>query len=143
MCRTGAIIPGGNPGLSPTSAPFHQQWTAQQVIDVFIAHGLEVGEYYATEDDYWAAPYNPPSVPFETTRFIIPSLCETCGGRILLFSDPNDLMLTKNYYLEIGRANAFLFSWVIYKDNVLVQLNGFVEKGTMTKYEAALHSLGE
>ena len=129
-------------GQSPTDAPFVRRWTTQQVIDVFVAHGLEVGSYYLTTDDYWAAPQAPPAVPNQMMRFFIPTLCDTCGGRILSFENPDDLLLTKYYYIEIGRANAFLFSWVLEKDNILVQLNGFVEKESVRKYEAALNSLG-
>ena len=127
------------PTSKPNVAPVFQMWTSQDVIAVFVELELEVGEYYTmTKDDYGASPY----VAVEGTRFLIPSLCETCGGRILVFANIEDLELSKSYYVELGRQSALFFSWVFEKDNVLVQINGDLDEGAAAEYEDALNSLG-
>jgi hypothetical protein len=47
----------------------------------------------------------------------------------------------KNYYNELGRQSAALFSWVFVKDNILIQINGDLPETTARKYEAAIIDL--
>jgi len=118
-----------------TSTPEFKQWTSSQVIEAFKAAGLEVENPRAmTKDDYGMAPM----LAIEGTRFLIPSLCPDCGGRVLSFSSQEDLETTKAYYIELGRSSAAFFSWVFTKDNILVQINGELPEETAKQYEAAL-----
>jgi len=91
-----------------------------------------------TKDDYGMAPMT----AVEGIRFLIPSLCPDCGGRVLSFASPEDLEMTKAYYVELGRASAIFFSWVFVKDNILVQINGDLPEERAKQYEVALGAIG-
>jgi len=109
------------------------------VIEAFKDAGLEVeGARPMTKDDYGIAPMT----AVEGTRFLIPSLCLDCGGRVFNFASPEDLEVTKAYYVELGRASAMFFSWVFVKDNILVQINGDLPEEKAKQYEATLNAMG-
>jgi len=91
-----------------------------------------------TKDDYGLAPMT----AVEGTRFLIPSLCPDCGGRALSFASPQNLEVTKVYYVELGQASAMFFSWVFVKDNILVQINGDLPEEKAKQYEVALNAIG-
>lgn len=90
-----------------------------------------------TKDDYGLAPMT----AVEGMRFLIPSLCPDCGGRVLSFASSEDLEVTKAYYAELGRASAIFFSWVFVKDNILVQINGDLPEEKAKQYEAVLDAM--
>lgn len=124
----------------PSPTPTFQRWTSRDVVEAFKSASLEVEEARPmTKDDYGMAPMR----AIEGTRFLIPSLCSDCGGRIFSFSSQEDLNLTKTYYEELGKSSAMFFSWVFVKDNILVQINGDLPEEQAKKYEAALNSLGQ
>ena len=124
------------PTLQPT--PEFQKWTSEQAIEAFKKKNLEAEETRSmTKDDYGLAPM----VAVEGTRFLIPSLCATCGGRVMSFSTPGHLEAAKTYYDELGKNNALFFSWVFVKDNILVQINGDLPEEQARLYEAALEEL--
>lgn len=123
----------------PTPTPPFEKWTSEQVIKAFKAAGLEAEEIRPmTKDDYGMAPMT----AVEGTRFLIPSLCSDCGGRVFSFASPEDLEMMKAYYVELGRVSAIFFSWVFVKDNILVQINGDLPEEKAKQYEAALDAMG-
>ncbi|HDD61369.1 MAG TPA: hypothetical protein ENF22_02405 [Chloroflexi bacterium] len=122
----------------PTPAPKFQAWTSEQAIEAFKTANLEAENTRPmTKDDYGAAPF----VAEEGTRFFIPSLCADCGGRAISFSNREDLDLVKNYYVELGEASSWFFSWVFEKDNILIQINGDLPEEQALKYQAALDNM--
>ena len=124
------------PTLTPT--PVYARWNSVQVAEVFKSAGLEVGEYRPmTVEDFGAAPL----VAIEGTQILIPSLCATCGGRILSFETQGNLDATKAYYDALGSGSAILFSWTFTKDNILVQINGTLPEEKARAYETALSNL--
>ncbi len=116
------------------SCSSNKQLTANNIVDSFISADLEVVQPEPMKkDDYGLAPY-----VCEGTHFFIPSLCEDCGGRIFICDTDEDLELLKNYYEELGRVSAVFFSWVLTKDNVLIQINGALDEDVAKKYEEAI-----
>ena len=90
-----------------------------------------------TKDDYGIAPM----LAEEGIRFLIPSLCWDCGGRILSFKGQEGLEKTKEYYVGLGEASAIFFSWNFEKDNILVQINGDLPGQKANLYKEALESM--
>ena len=130
--------PTSTPEPSPTLS--FQKWTSTEVAEAFQSASLEAENTRPmTKDDYGAAPMR----AIEGTRFIVPSICPDCGGRIMSFSNQEDLEITKAYYEEIGKNSAILFSWVFVKDNILVQINGSLAEEKAKQYESALLTLGQ
>lgn len=122
----------------PTPTVAYVIWNGQNVVDAFKSAGLEAeGTYQMTKDDYGLAPL----MTVEGIRFLIPSLCSDCGGRIMVFDDPTGLEATKAYYEEMGKSSAALFSWVFVKDNILVQINGDLPEDKALQYQATLETL--
>jgi hypothetical protein len=122
----------------PSPTPKFHKWTTKQVVEAFKSAGLEVeNPRPMTKDDYGFVPMR----AIEATRFIIPSLCPDCGGRIFSFATQEDLEITKMYYEELGKASALFFSWLFVKDNILVQINGDLPEEQARKYENALNTL--
>lgn len=108
--------------------------TAADVIAAFRRAGLEAeGPTRMQPKNYGMAPY-----VCKGTRFLIPSLGEDAGGRI--FDCPNDADrdAIATYYREMGRKSAFMFSWVLVKGRIVVQINGDLDEEIAGKYEAAL-----
>lgn len=115
-------------------APEH---TPQDVIDAFQAAGLEAES--PTEmgpDDYGAAP-----LVGDGMRFLIPSLGEGNGGRIIAVSDENEREQLVEFYESLGESSAAFFSWVFTKDNIVVQINGSLDEEVARQYEEALNNL--
>jgi hypothetical protein len=111
--------------------------TPDDVIAAFKAAGLEAESTYPlTKEDYGAAPY-----VGEGVRFLVPSLCADCGGRVFSLENTQDLEALKNYYDSLGEASALFFSWVFTDENILVQINGDMDEATARQYEAALNGL--
>lgn len=128
--------PSSTPEVTPT--PIYALWTVDQVVQEFEDAGLKVGEYYPmTVDDFGLAPY----VATDAVRFMIPTICADCGGRIFAFDDPEKLAVTKEYYDKLGEQSAYFFSWTFTKDNILVQINGDLPEEKAKQYQAALDQL--
>jgi hypothetical protein len=128
--------------LTPTPAasatPEFMKWSAADAVAALTAAGVEFADARPmTKDDYGLAPMT----AAEGIRFMIPSLCEDCGGRLYSFADLKDLELMEAYYVELGRSSAILFSWVFTQDNILIQINGQLPEETARKYETAIKSL--
>jgi hypothetical protein len=130
------VPPTATPLATPTSV--YVKWKVSQVIDVLKKAGLEVEKTsIMTKDDYGLAPMS----ATEGIRFLVPSLCSDCGGRLFSFATTDDLKLTQDYYLKLGKSSAAFFSWVFVKDNILIQINGTLPEATARKYEAALNNM--
>ena len=130
--------------VPPTSMPTSDdssnfiKYKSQQVIEAFVDAGLDgLQAYVMTKDDYGLAPL----VAIEGTRFIIPSLCQDCGGRVMSFASQEDLDRTESYYVEMGKQSAMFFSWTFVKDNILIQINGDLPEETAKLYETALNKM--
>jgi len=135
---TNTVGPATAPALPPTQTTTFQKWSSSQVVNAFQSAGLEAENARPmTRDDYGMAPMT----AIEGTRFLIPSLGEDRGGRILSFASQQDLEQTQQYYVELGRSSALFFSWVFAKDNVLVQINGDLPEDKARQYEAALNAM--
>jgi hypothetical protein len=110
--------------------------SAANVLAAFKANGLEAESTYTMKPkDYGLGPYLG-----RGTRFIIPSLCSDCGGRIFDFDNANDLSAVENYYVSLGKASAALFSWTFKNGNVLMQINGTLPEDQAFKYRDILMS---
>lgn len=86
-----------------------------------------------TKVDYRLAP-----MVCDGYRFMIPSLGEDKGGRVFVCSDATEQEKLANYYTELGKSSAILFSWVLQKGNVLVQINGDLDEAAAKQYEQAI-----
>ena len=130
------VPPTATPQATPTSV--YVKWKVSQVIDVLKKAGLEVEKASnMTKDDYGLAPMS----ATEGIRFLVPSLCSDCGGRLYSFATADDLRLSQDYYVKLGKISAAFFSWVFVKDNVLIQIGGTLPEATARKYEAALNNM--
>lgn len=140
--ETPTAIPTDTPVPEPTPEPTptveevsFQVWSADDVLAAFDSHGVELGEVRPmTRDDFGPAPY----VAVEAMRFLVPSLGEGRGGRLLIFDEQEDLDITRHYYVELGEAGTMFFSHVFSRDNVLIQINGDMPDEQAATYEAAL-----
>jgi hypothetical protein len=121
-----------------TPTPAYQKWNNDQVIAAFQAAGVEMKDPRPmTKDDYGLSPMS----AIMGTRFLTPSVCADCGGRIFTFATPKDLEISQTYYTNLSKVSAALFSWVFVKDNILVQINGDMKEEQARKYETVLKNL--
>ncbi len=110
--------------------------TPEQLAATFKAVGLEAENVRPlTKDDYGLAPFVGSGV-----RFLIPSLCEDCGGRIFQVDNADDLARLKAYYDDLSKVSAAFFSWVFVRGGTLVQINGDLPEERARNYESALNS---
>lgn len=122
---------------SPTPTPTFDRWTLEQAAEAIQAAGLEFeSPRPMTGDDYGLAPVT----AGEGIRFLIPSLCPECGGRLMWFDDPQALEMIKIYYETLGE-NPLYFSWVFQRDNILLQINGDLPEDQAMLYKTALEDL--
>ncbi len=84
--------------------------------------------------DYGPAPYVAKGV-----RFLIPSICDDCGGRAFV-GTKEEIAALQHYYVEMGKGSALLFSWVFVTPDgkAMVQINGELPEDQARKYEQAL-----
>ena len=122
----------------PTPTFTFQKWSYQQAQQAIMNAGLEFENVREmTTDDYGLAPMN----ALEGYRFIIPSLCADCGGRLYIFDDPQKLSQMKEYYDGLAEVSAMFFSWVFVQDNVLVQISGDLPEAQALQYQQALANM--
>ena len=122
----------------PTPTSTFQKWSLEDARNAIVEAGLEFEEYYEmTNDDYGLAPMN----AVEAWRFLIPSLCADCGGRIYSFDDPAKLAAMKEYYDKLGEASAIFFSWTFVKGNILIQISGDLSETQALLYQQALANI--
>lgn len=75
------------------------------------------------------------------TRFLIPSLGTNNGGRIFDVSNASERQGLANYYIDLGKQSAMLYSHVFTYKNIVVQINGELDDAKAKKYQAALLKL--
>ena len=130
--------PPGLPQPSTLTPSGFVVWDVQQVLEAILAAGLEASDSRPMiSDDYGLVPM----LALEGIRFYIPSICSDCGGRIMSFADAEKLQIVRDYYGQMGRFSAVLFSWVFVKDNILVQINGELPEADAREYQAVLINL--
>lgn len=130
------VVTSTPPPPTPTLA--FQKWTLEDAQEVIQAAGLEFEDVREmTKDDYGFAPMN----ALQAWRFIIPSLCSDCGGRIYSFDDSEKLALMKDYYEKLSESSAMFFSWTFAKDNILIQISGDLPEEKALRYQEALENL--
>jgi hypothetical protein len=124
------------PEATPTQA--FTIWNSTEVVEAFRDARLDVGNTWSmTKADHGLDPI----VVLEGTRFLIPSLCADCSGRVFSFGDSKNFELAVAYYEELAKISAIYFSWLFVRDNILVQINGNLPEATALRYSAALQSL--
>jgi hypothetical protein len=89
-----------------------------------------------TKDDYGFAP-----LVGEGVRFLVPSICPDCGGRVFVVSNKDERDRLRGYYEELAKGSAMLFSWVFERGDVIVQINGDLPEEQARKYEAVIQAL--
>jgi len=118
----------------PSSVP------SSSVVAAFAAAGLEAtSPTPMTTADFGLAP----RLTTDGTHFLLPSLCATCGGRVLSFTNVADLHTTKAYYDSLGAQGTTYFSWTFANEGklVLVQINGELPQAQAAKYGAVVSGL--
>lgn len=117
---------GGGTAVTPTD-----------VITAFQEAGLEAETPMPmTADDYGLAP-----MVGEGVRFLIPSLGEDKGGRVIVTDNSEDAEKLVTYYTSLGEASALFFTWAFRNGNTVVQINGDLPESTARQYEAALNAM--
>lgn len=61
------------------------------------------------------------------------------NARLFLFKSDEDLEETQNYYDELGKSSAILYSHTYKKNNYLLQMNGEIDDATFNKYKKSLN----
>ncbi len=114
-----------------------KEFTGDDVIAAFKSAGLEAEDPRAmTQDDYGLGPFVGAG-----TRFFLPSLCDDCGGRIIITDNNEDTEAVRDYYVTLGETSAAFFSWVTVRDNIVLQMNGDLPEDQFRQYEAALNAM--
>lgn len=114
--------------------------TPQDVLAAFAAAGLEAESptVFASVEDWGPLPMGEAGL-----RFLIPSLCDDCGGRIFLFKDSDQADRAMEYYESLGEESALLFTWAFRQGNLVVQINGDLPEEEARRYEEVLNGLGQ
>jgi hypothetical protein len=108
--------------------------TAERVIEAFKAAGLEAENPTPMgKDDYGVGP-----MVGEGMRFFLPSLAEGAGGRVIAVDDADERKRLFDYYNDLKKQSAALFSWVYEHENIVLQINGKLPEDQAKKYEEAL-----
>jgi hypothetical protein len=125
-----------------TSAPVPQREgdpiTAKDVVTAFGAAGLEAG----SPTPMAASDYGRGPVVGQGLRFLVPSICSDCGGRVVTGTS-DELKALKRYYDSFGGRASALFSWTFLNEaaGVLVQINGELPEDQAAEYEKVVQGL--
>lgn len=92
---------------------------------------------FEAEDSFKMSPRNYGMAPYvcDGYRFYIPSLGNNAGGRLFVCNNKKDQQLLANFYRDLGRKSAALFSWVFEKGNVILQMNGEMDEPMAMEYK--------
>jgi len=122
---------------SRTTSNVRTSWQSIDVVNAFLDAGLECADPQPLVVNDGTAPF----IADEATRFMLPSICDGCSGRIYSFSDQSQLDQARNYYIGLGEQDPQYFSWLYVRDNILVQLNGRMPEEQARLYRQALMSM--
>ncbi|PHK48573.1 hypothetical protein [Staphylococcus edaphicus] len=105
----------------------------KQVIQSFKDHHLHVSNVKDMDkEDFGAAPMKAKEAKiFEVEK--------NKNARIMRFTSDDDLKETKQYYDELGKSSAILYSHTYVKNNYLLQMNGDIADSTFEKYKKVLN----
>lgn len=118
--------------VSPTTAI-----TPDAVLAAFQEANLEAADARPmTVNDYGLAPMGE-----EGLRFMLPSVCTDCGGRIIRYESSDAAAKGKAFYDELGKSSAAFFSWAFQNGPIVVQINGDLPEEQARQYEAVLADL--
>lgn len=141
---TATSLPTNTPLPAPTKtatavpATF-AKWTLAQFTAAIQAAGLEyAAPRPMTKTDYGFAPY---VCTDGAIRFLLPSVCADCGGRLYNCANQADRDSLAKYYADLGKSSAAFFSWVFARDNLLIQINGDLPEPKARAYETVLNGL--
>lgn len=110
--------------------------TPDDAIAAFQAAGLEAeAATTMTATDYGMAPKVGTG-----KRFLVPSLCADCGGRVFA-GKADELATLEAYYTSLGKQSAILYSHVYRHNGLLIQLNGSLPEDKAIRYKTALEGL--
>ncbi|MGQ9502690.1 MAG: hypothetical protein ACUVSF_03165 [Anaerolineae bacterium] len=109
-------------------------WQSVDVVNAFLDAGLECEDPQSLAVNDGTAPF----IAEEAIRFMLPSVCNGCSGRIYSFNDQGQLDRARNYYIGLGEQDPQYFSWLYVRDNILVQLNGRMPEEQARLYRQAL-----
>lgn len=133
-------IPTDVPTLVPTSVTESQGFEFQKydstdAIAAFQNAGLEVGSIIPEVQEAGGLR---PNTWVEGNRFLIPSLGDDRGGRVLSFASQNDLRIIEDYYKGFS---GFLASWVSVKHNLVLQVGADLPREQWLQYEKVFQAL--
>jgi hypothetical protein len=134
---TVAPVPAAAKPVVPTAQAKSGQWTPEQVIAAFKAAGLEA----ESPTKMGRQDYGPAPLVGEGMRFLIPSLCADCGGRVFAVAATDERDRLATHYRDLAKQSAFFYSHVFVRDNIVVQINGDLKDDQAAKYEAVLKTL--
>lgn len=108
--------------------------TGAEVIAAFKKAGLEAeAPTRLRPKDYGHAPY-----VCKGTRFLIPSIGNDAGGRVFECATDEERDAIAEHYQRLGKLSATMFSWVLVKGRIVVQINSDLDEEKVEKYRAAL-----
>jgi hypothetical protein len=114
-----------------------QPLTAQDVVAAFEVAGLEAEDVREmAAEDYGLVP-----MAEEGLYFLLPSVCEDCGGRAMLFESEEQAERVMTYYEAVAESSPAFSSWAYRRGPLVVQLNGELSEEQAKRYEEVLNSL--
>lgn len=114
----------------------------ESVVKAFEEAGLDFEAKELKRDDMGMAPWKHD----DGRRILIPQLGEDSGGRLLYFAEKAPMYDVLNYYEEMGKESAMLYSHLFTAENdgfYLLQISGELEESEAKKFEKALREIGD
>lgn len=119
-------------------------WRCEDAIAAFEQAGLGVAApYVMSEEDYGLIPMTAvKGMRFVIPGLVVPGVCLSCGGRVFAFDSQDDMGLVVRYYQVLYDLDSLFPSWLFVRDNILVQISGYMAEEEAREYEAVLHGMG-
>jgi len=136
---TSSAAPTQSPTAEPSASPTAEAVgvSLEEIAEAFRNSGVEIGEVR----EMTVADYGPAPKADEGLRFLIPSLGEDAGGRIMRYDKAEVADRAQAYYEELGEQSALLFSHVFRRGNLVVQINGTLPQDQADLLEAVLDTV--
>ena len=140
-----ALIIGVLVVLTAIRVAAYDEPTPEMIVKVFEDKGLEVGDYYAVEqEEDWEAS-SVPEVYEGGVRFEIPSLGKSAGGRVFTFESYNEARVMFEYYESLGKMpgsgpklESHLYAEGYLGGYALLQISGEFPKSEANRYGQVL-----